>query len=399
MMAAAWLVGDLAAAIIAKRPRLAPEILRFRWEKLTGRVNGIWRGATMTNPLKRERLLFNRAHRAVVIRGPGRAALEELELPPLRPGDVLVRVAYAGVSGVDLAILDGAPGRDTSRQAHYPIVPGHELSGTVAAVGARIADVRDGDRVVVERIQGCGACAACRDGNAIGCAEGHELGVIGRDGAYGQYVVTPGRFVHRVPPGLGLREAALCQPLAVVLKGLRRLERVWRPDVQRHTCAVIGAGAVGHLAARILGLRGHAVTVFDDHPARRAALADSDVRTTEAAGALEGFDAIVETTGAEDALARVLATAAPGAALLLLGGAYGQRSVNLDAIAGADRLVVGSAGSAAEDFEEALATLPKVDVSALTRVVMTLDQFRHAWSLARAGEHVKILLAVDEAAR
>lgn len=394
-----WLLGDLVTAMREKRPGLAAEIVRFRWEKLAGRVSGIWSGAIMANPLKRERLLFNRAHRAVVIRGPGRAALEEIELPPLRPGDVLVRVTYEGVCGTDLEVLDGVLGYYKTGLARYPIVPGHEFSGTVAAVGARVADVKEGDRVVVECIQGCGACPACRDGNAIGCAERGELGVMRRDGGYGQYVVTPGRFVHRLPPGLALRAAALCEPLAVVLKGLRRLERVWRPELERHACAVVGAGAIGHLAARILALRGHRVTVFDRNAARLAPFGGGEIAASTSLAEFDRFDALVEATGNPGALDAALHGSAAGATLLLLGLPYDRREFSFETVVGWDKTVVGSVGSTAADFDEALALLPKLDVKALTATVLPLSEFRRAWQMARSGHDPKILLAVESEAR
>ena len=104
-------------------------------------------------------------------------------------------------------------------EAKYPIVPGHEFSGTIASVGSRVTALAPGDRVVVECIQGCGECEACRRGNPIGCVTRCEVGVIGRDGGSQEYMVTPARFVHKLPPELDPRAACLCEPTAVVLTG------------------------------------------------------------------------------------------------------------------------------------------------------------------------------------
>lgn len=377
----------------------AAEITRFRLEKAIGKVGGIWNGATTPNPMKRERLLFDRSYRAVVVQGPGRAALETVEAPALKPGEILVRVAYEGVCATDLEVLSGELDYYKSGLARYPIVPGHEFSGTVAAVGARVTDLGEGDRVVVECIQGCGACAPCTRGNWIGCVERQEVGVIRRDGGYGEYVVTSARFVHRVPAGVTLQDAALCEPLAVVLKGLRRLERAWGDATAQHHCAVVGAGPIGHLAARLLAHRGHQVAVFDRNPARLGHFGGSGIRVEPGLSDLAGFDAIVEATGNADALDAVLKRSQAGTALLLLGLPYGRRDFSFETIVGYDKTVVGSVGSSADDFDEALATLPKIDVKALTRKVVPLAEFRQAWNLARAGEHLKIMLAVDETRR
>ena len=79
-------------------------------------------------------------------------------MPSLKPGEVLLRVSYVGVCGTDLEVLEGTLGYYRSGLAQYPIVPGHESSGTVVAVGPRVTGFNEGDRVVVECIQGCGEC-------------------------------------------------------------------------------------------------------------------------------------------------------------------------------------------------------------------------------------------------
>src|SRR5829696_2224736 len=180
---------------------------------------------------------------------------------------MLVRVAYQGICATDLEIFHGSLGYYRSGMATYPIVPGHECSGRVAAVGARVAGFREGDRVVVECIQGCGECDECRRDNAIACLERREVGVIGHDGGYASYLVSRARYVHRVPDGISLAQAALAEPLAVVIKALRRLGDTTGNDRPRKV-AIVGAGTIGQLAARVLSVRGHDVTLFDSDPAR-----------------------------------------------------------------------------------------------------------------------------------
>lgn len=151
--------------------------------------------------------------------------------------------------------------------AQFPIVPGHESSGTVVALGPRVTGMSEGDRVVVECIQGCGECRECMRDEAIRCSDRREVGVIGQDGACAEYLITRARYLHGVPDSVSLAEAALAEPLAVVIKGLRRLGSKPTGDQPRR-CAVFGAGTIGHLAAQILKLRGHSVTVVDRQQAR-----------------------------------------------------------------------------------------------------------------------------------
>lgn len=376
-----------------------PEIGRFRIEKLLGTTKGLCDGAIMRNPMTREKLLFNRQFKAVVIKGPGQAELQSVELKPLKPSDVLVRVAYEGVCMTDLEILDGELGYYKNGIAKYPITPGHEFSGTVAAVGARVSNVREGDRVVVECIQSCGDCDACRRGNAIGCAKRREVGVIGRDGGYADYMLTPSRFIHVLPPTADLRAACLCEPLAVVLKGLRRLERAWGSTPGTRACAVVGAGPIGHLTARLLAHRGHAVTVFDRDQRRFRYLLGSGVSTCQDLGELRLFDTVVEATGDPDALHVILHHSPPGCALLLIGLPYAHRTFTFETIVAYDKTIVGSVGSSCLEFKEAVDTLAQVDTSPFMERILPLTEYEQAWNLARAREHLKVILQVDLSVR
>jgi threonine dehydrogenase-like Zn-dependent dehydrogenase len=184
-----------------------------------------------------------------------------------------------------------------------------------------VSDLSEGDRVVVECIQGCGECPECHRDQAIRCRERREVGVIGHDGAYASYLITRARYVHRIPADVTLKKAALAEPLAVVIKALGRLGSAPHGDRPRRT-AVIGAGTIGQLAARVLALRGHAVTVIDRERGRLALL-DGVVATAESLDALDQFEWVVEATGNLDVLTSVLQRSATGATLLLLGLPYG----------------------------------------------------------------------------
>src|SRR3989475_6476087 len=179
----AYFFGDLIQSIKQGAfSQKANEIVRFRFEKTAGRVGGIGDGSLMENPRFREQLLFDKPYRAVTIQAPREAVIQSFGVPELKPGEVLVRGAYAGVCATGLEIFEGRLGYYKSGIAKYPIVPGHEFSGLIVATGARVTEFAENDPVVVECIQGCGECDSCRNGNAIGCASRAEVGVIGRNG-------------------------------------------------------------------------------------------------------------------------------------------------------------------------------------------------------------------------
>ena len=214
------------------------ETARFRTNKSIGTIKGLLDGAVMENPKVRKEILFDRTCKAVVIHGEGQAALEEIEIPEVKPGDALIRVAYEAVCFTDIEIYEGTLGYYKNGMAKYPIVPGHEFSGQVVNVGPNVNHLEVGNSVVVECIQSCGTCEACQRENWIACKHRTELGVIGRNGGYAEYIVVPGRYVHRLPPDFELMKACLCEPLAVALKGLKRLRRTWRDRKTQRKVAV-----------------------------------------------------------------------------------------------------------------------------------------------------------------
>ena len=392
-----WCGHDLWQAARQRRlVSLSAGIVRFRYEKTVGSVAGILDGKEITDPAKRDEMYFNKSFASVVIRGPRNASLEQRAIPSLKPSEILVRVAYQGICATDLEIFEGSLDYYKSGLAKYPIVPGHECSGTVAALGPKVSGFSEGDRVVVECIQGCGQCDECGDDNAIACRDRQEVGVIGRDGGYATYLVVRARYAHRVPEGVTLAQAALAEPLAVVLKALRRLDATSAGQEPRR-CAVVGVGTIGHLAARVLAMRGHDVTVFDRDPVRLTWL-DSLVHTSKSMEGLDRFEWLIEATGDQLALDAMLEESATGATLLLLGLPYAHRDFSFESIVGFDRAVVGSVGSSGRDFEEALSTLGVLDTSHFIGVPYALEEFKEAWAAMRSRRQLKVMFKIDETA-
>jgi 2-desacetyl-2-hydroxyethyl bacteriochlorophyllide A dehydrogenase len=305
-------------------------------------------------------------------------------------------VSFVGICGTDLEILEGSLGYYKSGMASYPIVPGHESSGTIATVGPRVTEFNEGDRVVVECIQGCGECVDCHRDEAIRCRDRREVGVIGQDGAYAAYLVTRARYVHKVPDTVTLAQAALTEPLAVVIKGIRRLGS--RPHGDRpRRCAVIGAGAIGQLTARVLALRGHTVTVIDRERSRLRLL-EGSIATAETLDEVDQFEWVVEATGDQGVLSALLRRCATGATLLLMGLPYGPEPFSFESVVSFDRAIVGTVGSSGADFEEALRTLPMIDTKPFLQASLPLAEFEKAWSLARSRQVLKVMLQPDPGA-
>ena len=392
------LPNDQKPDLAASNSRLAGEIIMFRHNKAVGTVKGLLTSESKENHDSKEDILFDRFCKAAVIHGVNKASFDEIQIPKVKPGDVLIRGAYEAVCATDIEIFEGTLGYYKNGMAKYPIIPGHEFSGQVVAIGPNVEHVQIGDPVVVECIQSCGECEQCRRENFLGCDERTELGVIGRNGGYAEYLMVPGKFVHQLPPEVDIISACICEPLAVALKGLKRLRRTWRRRERKDSkqCAVVGAGPLGHLCARVLDLWGHQVTVIDRNARRLKYFEGSSIATSKDIDRLSAFDNIIEATGDPVALDNIIHKSPAGATILLLGLPYAHRNFTFESIVAYDKIVVGSVGSSAKHFDLAIEMLPQIDTGAFKQKIMPLSDFKEAWKLARSGEFLKIILKLND---
>jgi threonine dehydrogenase-like Zn-dependent dehydrogenase/glycosyltransferase involved in cell wall biosynthesis len=391
-----WTVQDLVAAALQGTFRgIFREVVKYRYNKTRGTIVGLLNPAAMEDAAMRRAAYFTGTYRTVSIESPGRAVLKDIEMPQLRPGEVLIQVAYEGVCTTDLEILDGTLGYFRDGISEYPITPGHEFSGRVAVLGTRVEHLSVGDPVVAECIQSCGSCQACLRGNFIACGSRTELGVMRRHGAYAEYVVVPGRFVHKIPRATSLLKACLCEPIAVVHKGLRRVGHQLGGMETR--CAVVGSGPIGHVCAQLLASEGHQVTAFDQDPRRRAAFDEQrySIQVDDDLRHLAQFDLVVEATGSAEVLDDILRNTSAGVTILLLGLPYARRQFTFETLVAYDKSVVGSVGSTAEDFQAAVESLEKLDLEHLLRHRVPLERFEEAWEHCRERRHLKTIIEVD----
>lgn len=186
---------------------------------------------------------------------PVLAALSKIEFqekprPKLEPGDVLVKVEYCGICGSDVhGYLNGI-------MVPVGTVMGHECCGVVAEIGEGIQNFQPGDRVVVKPIPQCGKCYWCQRGQYSLCCEafGRAIGISpNHDGAFAEYVRIeyPDEMLFKFPSNVSFREAALIEPLATSLHGVR-LSRFKLGD----RVVVIGVGTIGLGVIQFLRLGG-----------------------------------------------------------------------------------------------------------------------------------------------
>ena len=143
--------------------------------------------------------------KALVLKGPGEAVVTELEQPSINPEDVLIRSRAVGICGSDVELYRGIRPEGYYR---YPIIPGHEWAGEVAAVGERVQNISPGDKVVVEGFLFCGTCRNCRMGLTNLCEAGYDEIGFTRTGGLAEYVAVPARLVHTLPDDAALERRA-----------------------------------------------------------------------------------------------------------------------------------------------------------------------------------------------
>ncbi len=256
--------------------------------------------------------------KAMVLTKPGELALDEMARPQAGPGQVLVQVTHSGICGTDLKIYSGAI------PVRYPRVMGHEMIGEVADAGGR-ADLKAGQRVVVDPMVYCGACFHCRVGQSHLCPNGV---LLGRDanGGFAEFVAVPANHVYPLPDSIGGHTAALLQVMTTCLHA-QRLSKMFPGE----SAVVLGLGVTGQLHVQLAKARGaHPVigvtrSRFKSELARQLgadlviAPGERAVDQIREATHGRGADLVIECTGMVPSLASAVNMARIGGRLLLFG--------------------------------------------------------------------------------
>jgi uncharacterized zinc-type alcohol dehydrogenase-like protein len=303
-----------------------------------------------------------------------------------RPGDVVIDIAFAGICHSDIHTARGEWGR-----GHYPLTPGHEIAGTVAAVGDAVTKWTVGDRVGVGCfVDSCRECAECLAGEEQFCRKGavFTYGSRGYDGeitqgGYSSRIVVDENYVVRIPDGIALDRAAplLCAGITLY-SPLRR----WGAEDGKRV-GIIGMGGLGHMGVKIgsalgadIAVLSHSLSKKDDGLAFGANdyYATSDPQTFDA---LRGtFDLLICTLGVDvdiDAYLRLLTT---GGALVFVGLPENRQSLSLFSLTGARRIMAGSnIGGIREtqemlDFCAAHGIVPEIETIAAADVDAAWDR-------------------------
>jgi len=257
-----------------------------------------------------------------VLTGENRVEIQDRERPEPGDDEVIVAVGACGVCMTDYHMYHGSFAVD------YPVVPGHESAGEVAAVGDGVGDVAPGDRVAVDPSLPCHACSACKRGRTSLCENFVSVGGAGDevvDGAFAEYVCVPARNVEPIGD-LPYRVAAFAEPLACAVHGGDRVD-----ITSGDTVAVVGAGPIGLLLVQVFRNRGAGeILVSEPIDERRALAAEMGADHTVDPTAVDSLpdrvedlvgpvDLAAEAVGIEPTIEQALEVTGTGGSTLVFG--------------------------------------------------------------------------------
>ncbi len=267
--------------------------------------------------------------KAAVYRDIDHVCLEEIPIPEIGPGEVLIHIDTSGLCGTDLKKIhtNSHPG---------PRVFGHEMAGTIARIGPGVSHFAVGDRVMAFHHIPCGACFYCRKKTFAQCESykkvGTTAGFAPAGGGFAQYIRVmewivggPGRTggLIRIPDDIPFEQAAFIEPVSTCFKAIRLLAP--EPD---DTVLVIGQGSIGIILAALARRTGATVLTSDLYPERHATASQYglnhpiDARTDVVAAAKSategrGADIVLVVVGADAVIAQAMAAVRPGGRVML----------------------------------------------------------------------------------
>ena len=294
--------------------------------------------------------------------------------PAVPAGECLVKVRMAGICGTDLELAKG--------YMEFSGIPGHEFVGEVASRNSSMF----GKRVVGEINAGCGKCEQCAKGLSRHCPNRTVLGILGRNGAFADYLTLPERNLHLVPDSVPDEMAVFVEPIAAAYEIFAQVKLSASDRI-----LVLGDGRLGAIVAMALSAEGVAPSVAGHHGEKLAVLAKMGLRAVLESKIDERYDVVVDCTGSAAGIARVLASVRPRGTVILKSTAAASEKLNL-APAVIDEITI--VGSRCGVFEPALKALTqgRIDPRPLISRTMRLEDGLEAIETAREPSAFKVLL-------
>jgi (R,R)-butanediol dehydrogenase/meso-butanediol dehydrogenase/diacetyl reductase/L-iditol 2-dehydrogenase len=343
--------------------------------------------------------------KAGVFLGPGIAEVREWPDPVVGPGQVKVKIAYAGICGSDVESLNHRMGfqraglnfNGTAPGRTGAVVEGHEATGTIVEVGPGLkGDWQVGQRVVLSLKAACGACYYCRTKRESNCEHPSRP-----SGAFAEYAIYPEGTLFALPDDVSFELAALTEPTSI---GVHAVDCAGIRNGQ--TLAISGAGTIG-LVTLAVALHAGACKVLVSEPIaskrqialRMGADVAIDPLSEDLAAAAarltdgRGFDAVIEASGNLGAATQMPELLDKGGTLVWTGVYPYNAEIPVQPFhMYLKELTIRSTMGAPYCFQRALNLLPKLNIGSLVTNIYPLDEFAEAFRNHEKGQSIKTLI-------
>jgi len=329
---------------------------------------------------------------------PEKVVFEEVPKPSPGENQVLIQVRRIGICGSDIHAYYGK-----HPYICCPIVQGHEFSGEVVELGAKVDGCSIGAKVTVRPQVVCGRCYHCLNGDYHIC---NNLKVIGcqTDGAAREYIAVDQDLVVELPPDMTFDQGAMVEPLAVGVHALSRLG-----DVKNRRLLVLGAGPIGNLTAQVALGKGAEAVMITDLSAFRLGIArdcgiDFSVNVAqqlleselESRFGSDGADAILECVGAQETMEQAITLARKGSDILVVGVFSDKIRVDIGLVQDKELRLIGTLMYQSRDYRTAIEMIRsgKVNVDPLITTHFPFPEYARAYLyLEKYGDRsMKVLI-------
>jgi (R,R)-butanediol dehydrogenase/meso-butanediol dehydrogenase/diacetyl reductase/L-iditol 2-dehydrogenase len=335
--------------------------------------------------------------KAAVTREAGIIKMEEVAEPEMKPNQVKVKIAYAGLCGTDPENLEHRFGLMPPEAYKGDRILGHEASGTISAIGSEVKNnFKVGQRVAMNFRGACGACWYCQNGKEHYCRQG-----TGASGSFAEYAVYPESAIYPLTDDISFEIGAMLEPVSVAVHAIDQAKVKTGSSV-----AIAGGGPIGLLCLEMALKAGAARTLLSEPIAEKRALAKklgADVTVDpfnediEAIGKKltdgRGFNTVIDASGSVKA-AKQCISLADNCATILWAAVYG-RDVEIGVspfIMYAKELTITSTFVSPYSFPRALAMLPKLELKPLITDIVPLKDIQKAFEMHKTGKPIKILI-------
>lgn len=316
--------------------------------------------------------------------------IEEVLLPSLEYGEVLIRTKACGICGTDLHIMDG-----TGYKPKLPHIMGHEPSGVVEDLGQGVTNFKKGDRVIPNIFFTCGECFFCRTNRETMCTNFKGALGVGINGGYGEFFKAPAKNLFSLPKNIGFEQGSVIADAVVTsVHAVRRRAEVKADDV----VVVIGVGGVGqslmqiakHAGAKVIGIARRAERVELGYKFGASHMIDSSKEEIGPAVLKltgdKGADIVVDNVGSEETFRQALDAVHRGGRIVLVGETEDTLPLSTFRLCVSELDVLGSRSGGRQDTVEAIELVEKGIVTPYVSDTFPLEEINRAFDAIKQGK-------------